>query len=215
MGDPRHSKKTYQRPQVPWQESRIEDERVLMERYGLRRKQELYRAEAKLKNYKETAKRLATEDSEQAQKEQEQLFNSVNQYGLLREDTLTDVLSITIDQILGRRLQTLLVDKDLARSPEQARQFISHRHIVINDEIVSSPGYLVTVQEEPTIEFHENSPYSDEEHPERPQPEAHEEAETQGNTAEEALEEERNENDTETDQSESSDKDETEETEDE
>jgi small subunit ribosomal protein S4 len=199
MGDPRHSKKTYQRPQVPWQESRIQDERVLMEQYGLQRKQELYRTEAQLKNYKETAKRLATEGGKQATKEKQQLFNTVNQYGLLREDTLTDVLSITTDQLLGRRLQTLLVDKDLAKSTKQARQFINHRHITIDGETVSSPGYLVTVEEEPQIEFHDNSPYSDENHPERPQPEAHEEAERQGNTADEALEEERNNDETESD----------------
>lgn len=192
MGDPRHSKKKYKKPKVPWQEERLDDERVYMERYGLRRKQELYRSQERLKEYKETAKRLATEENDQATKEKQQLFNAVNQYGLLQDDTLTDVLSITLDQLLGRRLQTLVVEKDLAHSPAQARQFISHDHIAIDGEKVTSPSYLVTIQEEPNIHFHDTSPYSDQEHPERPKPEAHEEADQKGNTAEEAMEEARN-----------------------
>ena len=195
MGDPRFSKKAYQKPKVPWQEDRIDEERILMEQFGLTRKQELYRTQAILKEYKETAKRLATDETDQAEKEKQQLFNSLNQYGLLRENTLTDVLSVDLRQLLGRRLQTLLVDQDLARSPSQARQFISHRHIKVDGERVTSPGYFVTVEEEPTIEFHENSPYADEDHPERPQPEAHEAAEEQGHTAEDALENEREDED--------------------
>ena len=201
MGAPRFSKKAYQKPQVPWQEDRIDEERILMERFGLTRKQELYRTQAILKEYKETAKRLATDESDQAEKEKQQLFNSLNQYGLLRENTLTDVLSVDLRQLLGRRLQTLLVDKELARSPSQARQFISHRHIVVDGERVTSPGYFVTVEEEPTIEFHDKSPYADEDHPERPQPEAHEEAQDQGHTAEAALDDEREEDDDEESQS--------------
>ena len=195
MGDPRFSKKAYQKPQVPWQEDRIDEERILMEQYGLTRKQELYRTQAILKDYKETAKRLATDESQQAEKEKQQLFDSLNQYGLLRENTLTDVLSVDLRQLLGRRLQTLLVDKELARSPSQARQFISHRHIVVDGERVTSPGYFVTVEEEPTIAFHDNSPYADDDHPERPQPDAHEAAEEAGHTAEDALEDEREAND--------------------
>lgn len=199
MGDPRFSKKTYKKPKVPWQEDRIDDERRLVEKFGLRRKQELYRTQASLKDYKEAAKRLATEDTGQAEQEKQQLFNALNQYGLLREDTLTDVLSVNLQQLLGRRLQTLLVDQDLAKSPSQARQFISHRHITVDGERVTSPGYLVTVDEEADLDFHDNSPYADEDHPERPQPDAHEKAESQDNTAEDAMDDARTEEETNTD----------------
>jgi small subunit ribosomal protein S4 len=45
----------------------------------------------------------------------------------------------------------------LAKTIRQARQLIVHRHIVIGDKVISSPGYLVKVDEEDKIGY---NPYS-------------------------------------------------------
>ena len=170
MGDPRHAKKQYSKPRVPWQSDRLNEERGYMQRFGLRRKKEVYRAESKLKKYKEVAKRLVGKEDAQSLKEKEQLFSTLQKYGLLQEPTLTSVLSISLEQILERRLQSQLVHKDLAASVKQARQLIVHRHVTVGGKKVSSPGYLVTVEEESTVAFHPTSPYADEDHPERYMP---------------------------------------------
>jgi small subunit ribosomal protein S4 len=193
MGDPKSTRKTYQKPKVPWQEDRLKDERVLVQQYGLRRKKELYRAQAKLKSYKRVAKDLVTRDDEQATREKQQLFATLNKYGLLREENLTDVLSITLRQLLNRRLQTVLVEEGLAHSPQQARQLITHRHIQVDGKRISSPGYLVPVADQPRVGFHKTSALLDEDHPARPQPDAEEVAERAKEIDNEDTEEETNE----------------------
>jgi small subunit ribosomal protein S4 len=50
---------------------------------------------------------------------------------------------------------------------KQARQLIIHRHILVNNKIISSPSYLVKVSEESTIEISAKSPFYDVAHPER------------------------------------------------
>jgi len=179
MGDPKHSKKVYSKPRVPWQGDRLVSERALMQEFGLRRKKEVYRANSQLKKYKETAKRLVVAEGDQAEKEKEQLFSKLQRYGLLKEPSLTSVLSITVNQLLNRRLQTQLVKKKLAKTVNQARQLIVHRHVVIGDKKISSPSYLVSVDEEDRIAFHPSSPYYDEDHPERFKPELSEEEKEQ------------------------------------
>ena len=62
---------------------------------------------------------------------------------------------------------------------KQARQFITHRHISLNQKEITAPSYLVSLEEENMIRFKERSGLSDETHPERINitKEVHEEAE--------------------------------------
>ena len=48
---------------------------------------------------------------------------------------------------------------------EQARQFIVHEHISLGNKTVTSPSYLVPVEEEATIKFAINSSLADVNHP--------------------------------------------------
>ncbi|MEM4644073.1 MAG: 30S ribosomal protein S4, partial [Candidatus Methanomethylicaceae archaeon] len=64
---------------------------------------------------------------------------------------LDDVLGLSIEDILERRLQTMLVKLNFAKTPYQARQLIVHGHVFIGNRRVSAPGYLVTKEEEPMI----------------------------------------------------------------
>ncbi|ADG13367.1 ribosomal protein S4 [Methanocaldococcus infernus ME] len=170
MGDPRRRfPKKYETPNHPWIKERIEREKELCRKYGLRRKREVWKAETILRKYRRQARRLISDTTEQGAKEAQQLFNVLRRYGILRKDnpTLDDVLALTVEDILERRLQTLVFRKGLARTPRQARQLIVHGHIAINGRRVTVPSYLVTVEEEDSIDYYKNSPFVNKDHPER------------------------------------------------
>jgi len=73
-----------------------------------------------------------------------------------------------VEDILGRRLQTLVYIHGLARTPKQARQLIVHGHIAIDERKVRVPSYLVRKDEEEKISYSYSSPLNDEMHPMRP-----------------------------------------------
>lgn len=64
---------------------------------------------------------------------------------------LDDVLSLSVEDMLSRRLQTVIYKRGSAVSPAQARQLIVHRHVKIGDRVVSVPGYHVTADDEQKI----------------------------------------------------------------
>ena len=169
MGDPRRLNKKYDTPNHPWIGERIKSERELLIKYGLINKRELWKMETKLRTFRRQARKLMSDTTEQGAKEATQLFNILKRYGILiKEDvTLDDVLSLNVEAILERRLQTLVFKKGLAKTPKQARQFIVHGHIGINGRKVTAPNNLVAVNEEGAIAFMPTSPMSSENHPER------------------------------------------------
>ncbi|MBW2969619.1 30S ribosomal protein S4 [Candidatus Woesearchaeota archaeon] len=168
MGDPRRFRNQYSRPRHPWQLARIEEERLLVKEYGLKTKRELWKVDSKLKSFAEQAKRLTALRTEQAELEKKQLLERLNRLGLLPVGAgLDDVLGLNVKNLLERRLQTLVFKKGFARSPRQARQFISHRHVLIGNKQMSAPGYLVPAADEESISIVATSSLSNPEHPER------------------------------------------------
>lgn len=172
MGDPRTSTKKYDTPTHPWQGPRISDEAELVQKYGLKNKREVWKAETFLRDLREQARNLqAMEDrgNPQADKETEQLLDRLDRLGILGESaSLADVLALNTEAILTRRLQTQVYLKGLASTPEQARQLITHGHIAVDGARVSVPSYKVERDEEPGIDYAPNSPYRDPDHPDRP-----------------------------------------------
>ena len=63
--------------------------------------------------------------------------------------------------MLERRLQTIVWKKGLARTIYQARQLIVHGHIAIAGRRVTSPGYLVSREEEDRIDYAPGSPFKE------------------------------------------------------
>ena len=78
---------------------------------------------------------------------------------------MEDVLTLTLKDVMERRLQTLVFRKNLASSVSQARQFIVHEHISLGDKKITAPSYLVPVGEEGTIQFSQGSVISKASHP--------------------------------------------------
>ena len=168
MGDPKITKKSFEKPPHPWQKSRIEEEKQLIREFGLKNKKEVWKMRSIAKNFADQAKRLTAQETEQSKKEEKQLLGKLSKLGLLPQGSeIDDVLSLTVKDVLERRLQTIVFKKGLARSIKQARQFITHRHIIVNDKLITAPAYIVDAAEEAMVLFLQKSALADEEHPER------------------------------------------------
>ncbi|WP_433628099.1 30S ribosomal protein S4 [Halomicrococcus sp. NG-SE-24] len=168
MSLPGENTKFYETPNHPFQGERIAEEQSLMDRYGLSNKEELWRSQSQLRNYRREARQLLGGMTGEESGEGEEFVSRLKRIGVLDEgDELGDVLLLELTDVLERRLQTVAYRKGLANTPEQARQFITHGHVRVDGRRVSIPSYKVEVDEEATVEFDENSPLSDELHPER------------------------------------------------
>ena len=174
MGDPKKFVNKFKTPVHPWQKQRLDEEKVLVKKYGLKNKKEIWKINSLLKKYKKLAKTQASRTGEQARVEKEQLVNKLKSYNLISTGNMDEVLGMKIEQLMDRRLQTVLVRLELARTAKQARQMIVHRHIKVNGKKITAPSYLVTMSEEGKIEFAQNSKFVDENHPERKKTEAEE-----------------------------------------
>ena len=168
MGDPRKFRVAYSRPQHPWKKDRIEAERKIVKAYGLKNKREVWQMSSVLRNIRDQAKNLIVASGSQAEHERGLLVNRLVSLGLVKSDAkLDDVLSLTLQSILERRLQTILVRKGLAKTMNQARQFITHTHILVNNKTVTRPSYLVHSGEEQMVAFQIQSSLSSSDHPVR------------------------------------------------
>ena len=168
MGDPKKHRKKYSAPSHPWQKARIDEEKQLIKEYGFKNKKEIWKMDRFLKDATSQAKKLVTLSGPQAEKEKELLLQRLRRYGLLSPEAgLANILSITLRDVLERRLQTQVYKQNLASSVKQARQFITHEHISIGGKVVTSPSYLVSLSEESQITFRPSSALNDVEHPER------------------------------------------------
>ncbi|MEM3445322.1 MAG: 30S ribosomal protein S4 [Thermoplasmata archaeon] len=173
MGDPKKSRKKYEKPSHPWIIERIQAENELVKNYGLKNKREVWKAESMLRNWRRQARDLQARirrKEAQAEVEMKNLFAKLQNLGILTTEnpTLDDVLALDVEKILSRRLETLVYTKGLASSYRQARQFIVHGHITVNGHKVRVPSYLVKKSEEHTIQYSPNSPLNDPMHPCRP-----------------------------------------------
>lgn len=152
MGDPKKCRKRWEGPHHPWRRDVLQKELILMGKYGLRNKKELWIANSMLKTIRRRAISIIGLEKEQREKEEKILINKLYKMGLLSENAvLDDVLGLTVEDILERRLQSIVVKLKLAKTPYQARQLITHGHIYIGDRRTTIPGYIVSREEEPLI----------------------------------------------------------------
>jgi len=153
MGDPKKPRKTYSRPKNPWRSEQLALELYLVGTYGLRNKRELWKTQGELSNVRKQARHLLAASAEVRAKDGKKLLDSLSRRGLVAEGVaLDDVLNLSVEDFLGRRLQTLIYKKGAAVSPLQARQLIVHGHIKIGKRTVDIPGYHVTAEEEGVLQ---------------------------------------------------------------
>ncbi len=149
MGDPKKPRKTFSRPKNPWRSEQLAQELYLLGTYGLRNKRELWKTQGELSNVRKQARRLLAASVEVRSRDGKKLLDSLSRKGLVSEGVvLDDVLNLSVEDFLARRLQTLVYKKGAAVSPLQARQLIVHGHVKVGERVVNIPGYQVTAEEE-------------------------------------------------------------------
>ena len=171
MGDPKFPKKTYSTPRHPWEKTRIDNERVIMNNYGLKNKKELWKSQATLDSIRSQARNLQAKiriNDPVAVKQLNLLLARLNRYKIITgTSSLDDILTLSMENVLERRLQTIVFRKNLALTIGQARQMITHGHILLNGRRVTVPSLMVESFEEDSITYTEKSPFSDDLHPVR------------------------------------------------
>ena len=167
MGDPRRLRKKLEGPRHPFNKARIEEEMNYLGNFGLRNKKEIWKAQTILRNFRARARTSLALPEHLREKERLILVKKLYRMGIMHnEDGLTDeVLSLTIEQFLKRRLQSIVHELGLAKTPWQARQMITHGHIAIRGKKVTSPSYHVNRGEEELINYAPSSSYNNPAHP--------------------------------------------------
>jgi len=149
--------KLYSNPKKPFDKLRIEEEKKIIEEFGLKNKKEIRKAGAKVKLVREKARKLLKSSPE----DQKRLFNQLKELDI-KVNSLTDAFALDIKDYLGRRLQTIVFKKGLANTIKEARQKIVHRKILVDQEVINKPSYLVPVKLEDKITLKINRPLSKE-----------------------------------------------------
>lgn len=160
MGDPKKPRKKWEGPRHPWRREVLIEEMNIIGTYGLRNKRELWRAKTIVRQIRHRARALLAAPKEIREKMGKALINKLYKMGLVKENaTLENVLDLRVEDLLERRLQTIVYRKGLANTIYQARQLIVHGHIAIGGRRVTSPGYIVSRDEEDLIDYSINSPF--------------------------------------------------------
>jgi small subunit ribosomal protein S4 len=170
MGDPKFLRRLYDTPKHPWEAGRMAEERKVVVKFGLKNKRELWKAQSVLRGFRRQARDLQARlraGEAQAQREVDALLGRLTRLGVLPvgAPSLDDVLALTLEDLLNRRFEWIVVRKGLAPTPLGARQLIVHGHLSIGDHRVTRPGYLVLAAEEPQISYSPNSPLNTDDHP--------------------------------------------------
>jgi small subunit ribosomal protein S4 len=149
MGDPKYPSRVWKKPKRPLNYDFMMEDLNTLGNYGLKNKRELWKARTELSRVRHQARSLLALRQEIRAQKEPVLMKSLVKIGLVKEDaTLDDVLNLAVNNLLDRRLQTIVQRKFALKTPYQARQAIVHGHITIGDRIITVPSYTVTVNEE-------------------------------------------------------------------
>ena len=166
MGDPKKQRKKYETPRFRWRKDILQEELKLLGQYGLRNKHELWRHKTMLSKTRGIARSLIGKTPEERAKMENELLTRLKKLGVLDETAVLDnVLDLSIEDLLERRLQTIVFRKGLTRTIFQSRQLITHGHVNIGNRRVTVPGYIVSKEEENQVTYSPQSTLANETHP--------------------------------------------------
>jgi len=162
MGDPKTSRRVWQKPKRPLNYDLIMDELKTLGTFGLKTKRELWKTQTELSRVRLQARSLLALRQDERERKEPILMQSLSKIGLVNEDsTLDDVLNLQVTDLLSRRLQTIAQRKLYFKTPYQARQAIVHGHIMIGDGVVTIPSYIVKTEEEAKIHLIPESSFNE------------------------------------------------------
>lgn len=166
MGDPKKKHKLYSTPKRPWDFANLEAELKLVGAYGLRNKRELWRHKTELSTLRRRAREMVSMGGAEREQVEAELLGKLHRMGLIPEQGhLDDILGLNVQDLMERRLQTVLFRKGMTKTLFQSRQLITHGHISIAGRKMKAPSYMVTKIDEGSLDYAESSPYMIKTHP--------------------------------------------------
>ena len=162
MGDPKTSRRVWQKPKRPLNYNLIMDELKTLGTFGLKTKRELWKTQTELSRVRFQARSLLALRQDERERTEPILIQSLSKIGLVDQNsTLDDVLNLQVTDLLSRRLQTIAQRKLYFKTPYQARQAIVHGHIMIGDSVVTIPSYVVKTEEEAKVNLIPESSFNE------------------------------------------------------
>ena len=162
MGDTKNFRRVWKKPKRPLNFDLKMDELKILGTFGLKTKRELWKVRTELSRVRNQARSLLALRQDVREQKEPILMNSLSKVGYVQSNaTLDDVLNLEINDLLARRLQTIVQKKFYFKTPYQARQAVSHGHVLIGDQIVNIPSYLVKVDEEDKVKLTSESVFNE------------------------------------------------------
>ena len=155
----RNYSKTSVHPKRPFEKERLDSELLLIGKYGLKNKREVWRTQYLLTRIRKAARELLTLEKDDPRRlfEGQALIDRMMRIGVLdkKENQLDYVLSLTTQKFLERRLQTIVNANKFSRSIHQARTLIFQKKIALNkgtrNQIINIPSFVVRKENETKI----------------------------------------------------------------
>jgi small subunit ribosomal protein S9e len=155
----RNHSKTSVMPKRPFEKERLDSELLLIGKYGLKNKREVWRTQYLLTRIRKAARELLTLEPNDPRRlfEGQALIDRMLRIGVLNktEKELDYVLSLTTQKFLDRRLQTIVHANQFAKSIHQARTLIFQKKIALNkgtrNQIINIPSFVVRKENETKI----------------------------------------------------------------
>ena len=145
---PKRQTKKYSRPRKIFDIALMKEENDLIKKYGLKNRREVWRADFAIGTIRNIAKRLIT-----APENEKETFLEKQRAKGFDVKNIAEVLSLNKEDLLKRRLQSIVVSKKLAATHKQSRQLITHKHVTLEGHKINSPSHLTTVDEENSLEL--------------------------------------------------------------
>ena len=148
--------KNYSRPKKLYSKERILEETRIEKEFGLKNKKEIWKADTKVSLIRARAKKLIPKDESEKQsfieRQKKKGFNI---------NSIADILALNKEDYLKRRLQTIVLTKGISTTARGARQLIVHKKIMVDNNIIDKPSYLVPVHMENKISLKKEKLNSD------------------------------------------------------
>ncbi|MES1902395.1 MAG: hypothetical protein MHPSP_001118 [Paramarteilia canceri] len=148
----------------PYNKQNLESQLALTAKYALKSKAELGIYINMMRKAKMNAVELGKLPVKNPKRivEENALIRHLTMYGILTSETgstedlrLENVLTLTLENFLDRRLSSVVWTSRKARNCHDARVLVNHGHITVNDYVCKTPSMLVRVDS--TVDIYHRS----------------------------------------------------------
>ncbi len=157
MGSPKRNRSKFEKPKERWSLERIKADNSLVTEFGLKNMSELWKVQTEVSRIRRNARELLSGSGSGSEDVKGRIIGRLQRLGIVSTGaTLDNLLDLKENDILNRRLQTVVYRRGMARSMKQARQLTVHGFISINGRKVNRPGYMVDVESERGLGYYKS-----------------------------------------------------------